>query len=84
MDRPWQKHLLVLYFVSSLIMVRSVVRVIEYIQGNSGFILSHEAFLYIFDGFLMLTAIATFNIYHPSELLPGKGAHLRQTSLEEL
>ena len=83
-DRPWQKHLLVLYFVSLLIMIRSVIRVVEYIQGNDGFILSHEAFLYIFDGAVMLIAIGTFNVFHPSELLPGKGSRQRQSSFEEL
>lgn len=72
---PWQKHLCVLYFVSLLIMIRSVVRVIEYIQGYDGYILSHEIFLYIFDAALMLIAVATFNIVHPSELLPGKKLH---------
>ncbi|KAL5313150.1 hypothetical protein ACEPPN_018883 [Leptodophora sp. 'Broadleaf-Isolate-01'] len=70
---PWQKHLHVLYIVSALIMIRSVVRVVEYIQGFEGYILSHEAFLYIFDGLLMFIALAIFNWIHPSELIPGKG-----------
>jgi hypothetical protein len=82
-DKPWQKHLFVLYHVSLLIMIRSVVRVVEYIQGNAGFILSHEVFLYIFDGVMMFIAIAGFNIFHPSELIPGsKRYHERQVSLE--
>lgn len=82
---PWQKHVYVLYFVSLLIMIRSVVRVIEYIQGFEGYILSHEIFLYIFDGTLMFTAVAVFNIVHPSELLPGRlMLHERMVSLEQL
>lgn len=35
---PWRRHMLGLYVVSVLIFVRSVVRVIEYIQGNGGYI----------------------------------------------
>lgn len=69
---PWEKHLYVLYFVSLLIMIRSVIRVVEYIQGNAGYILSHEIFLYIFDATLMFIAVAIFNFIHPSELLPGR------------
>lgn len=83
--KPWKKHLLVLYLVSLLIMIRSAVRVVEYIEGNEGFILSHEVFLYIFDGTMMLIAVAIFNVFHPSELIPGsKSYHERQVFLEAL
>jgi hypothetical protein len=81
-DMPSSKYLYVLYSTSLLIMVRSVVRVVEYIQGNDGYILSHEAFLYVFDGTLMLVAVGIFNNFHPSQLLPGrKVAHDRTMSL---
>ena len=50
-------------------MVRSVVRVIEYIQGTNGYILSHEVFLYVFDATLMFIAIAIFVLWHPSPML---------------
>jgi hypothetical protein len=73
MERLWKKHMYTLYFVSSLIMIRSVVRVVEYLQGSGGYIMSHEEFLYIFDATLMLIAVVTFNVVHPSEIIPGKG-----------
>lgn len=83
--KPWKKHLLVLYLVSLLIMIRSAVRIVEYIEGNDGFILSHEIFLYIFDGTMMLIAVAIFNVFHRSELIPGsKSYHERQVLLEAL
>lgn len=66
---PWQRHLAVLFTTSSLIMVRSVVRVAEYVQGFDGYILSHEAFLYVFDGTLMLAVMVLFNVFHPSQIL---------------
>lgn len=49
-------------------MVRSVFRLVEYLQGNNGFLLHHEIFLYIFDAVLIFMAMAIFNIFHPSEL----------------
>jgi RTA1 like protein len=74
-DIPWHKHLKVLYLASVLIMVRSIFRVVEYAQGNDGFLLRHEFFLYLFDATLMFAVMVVFNIIHPSEigaLLKGK------------
>jgi RTA1 like protein len=65
---PWKKHLNVLYAASTLIMVRSVFRIVEFIMGNDGYILKHEVFLYLFDGLLMLSVMAVFNVVHPSEV----------------
>jgi hypothetical protein len=65
----WQQALYVLYAASLLIMVRSVVRVIEYAQGTDGYILSHEVFLYVFDAALMFIAVAIFVLWHPSPML---------------
>ncbi|RGP62618.1 hypothetical protein FSPOR_9197 [Fusarium sporotrichioides] len=65
---PWKKHMMVLYVVSLLIMVRSLFRAIEYIQGNSGFLLKHEVYLYIFDAVLMFLVMLIFNWFHPSEI----------------
>lgn len=68
----WQKHLHVLYFTSVIILIRNVVRVIEYAQGNSGFIVSHEYMLYIFDAFFIFLVVLTFFVVHPSKLLGAK------------
>ncbi|KAF5615348.1 rta1 domain protein [Fusarium sp. NRRL 25303] len=65
----WKKLLVVLYSASLLIMVRSVFRVIEYIMGEDGELMAHEAYLYIFDGTLMLAVTAIFNIFHPSAVI---------------
>ena len=68
LERPWYKHLIMLYIVSILILVRSVFRIIEYAQGNTGYILSHEYFLYVFDAALMFGVVLGFNAVHPSEV----------------
>lgn len=67
-DVPWQKHLIVLYIASALILVRSIFRVVEYIQGNDGYLLRREVFLYVFDAVLMLGTMVIFNIVHPSQI----------------
>lgn len=64
---PWKKLMCVLFGTSVLIMVRSVFRAIEYLEGNDGYLLAHEAYLYIFDALLMLVVMVILNIIHPSE-----------------
>ncbi|KAF4546735.1 RTA-like protein [Lasiodiplodia theobromae] len=66
---PWRRFLVVLYVASVLIMVRSVFRVVEYIQGSDGYLMSKEMFIYIFDASLMFLTMIIFNIWHPSRII---------------
>lgn len=77
----WRKHLFALYGGSLLILVRSVFRLIEYAQGNDGYLISHELFLYVFDALLMLLTTVLFAVTHPSEvnaMLRGRGGMVVQ------
>jgi hypothetical protein len=65
---PWQKHLKLLYATGMLIMVRSVFRAVEYLQGDDGYLLAREGYLYVFDALLMFIVMVLFNIMHPAEL----------------
>lgn len=67
-ERPWKKHMLGLYIVSILIFVRSIVRCVEYILGYDGYIMTHEAFLYVFDASMMFIAVVVMNWIHPGEV----------------
>lgn len=64
----WQWYLMTLYVTSVLIWVRSVFRVIEYIQGNKGYLMTTEAFIYIFDATLIFIVMVWMNWFHPSEI----------------
>lgn len=68
-DIPWERYVWALYIASICILIRSVFRVVEYVMGESGYLLSHEIFLYIFDAILMLLAMAIYNILHPSNII---------------
>lgn len=61
-------------------MVRSIFRLAEYLQGNNGYLLHHEAFLYVFDALLMFITMVIFNIVHPQEV----ERHLKRPSDYEL
>jgi hypothetical protein len=82
---PWERHLFVLYSASALILIRSVFRIIEYVMGDNGVLLSTEIYLYIFDATLMFLAMVLFNIYHPSAIITKKTMHddLESHNLQE-
>ncbi len=65
---PWSRYLWVLYITSAIILVRSIFRVVEYLQGNSGYLISHEIFLYIFDTVLMAIVMAIFLVWYVDQL----------------
>ena len=65
---PWRKHLWALYISSALILIRSIFRVIEFLQGNAGYLFSHEVFMYVFDAILMFGVLVLFVFLHPGEI----------------
>jgi hypothetical protein len=65
----WRKHMHILYAANTLVMIRSVFRLIEYAMGNNGYLMRHEAFLYVFDAVLMFAVMVLFNLVHPGSLL---------------
>ncbi|KAK0390583.1 hypothetical protein NLU13_0087 [Sarocladium strictum] len=70
---PWVRHIYVLYAVSALVMVRSIFRTIEYIEGRGGHLQTHEVYFYVLDTVLMFFVSAIFNIFHPSAILQPRG-----------
>jgi hypothetical protein len=67
-DIRWRQHLRNLYLLSVVILVRSIFRIVEYLMGNTGWILSHEYMLYIFDTILMLCVVIILLRRHPGKL----------------
>ncbi|UKZ58111.1 hypothetical protein TrVGV298_011976 [Trichoderma virens] len=65
---PWRRYLTVLYSASGIILVRSVFRIIEYLQGNNGYIIRREYLLYIFDAVLMFLVMVLFLINYIGNL----------------
>lgn len=84
--RSWESVLWGLYIASILILIRSVFRFIEYAQGNDGYLISHEAFMYVFDATLMFLAMVAMNALHPSVILSStyKGGRDSMEALRSL
>lgn len=83
---PWSRYMMIMYAVNALIMIRSVYRVIEYVQGAQGVLQEHEAYLYAFDSSLMVICCVIFNVFHPSQIISGGGKNYEkmQEDLEML
>ncbi|KAM5352940.1 hypothetical protein ACJ41O_005662 [Fusarium nematophilum] len=73
---PWEESLVMLYAVSILIMVRSIFRVVEFAQGYTGYALSHEWTLYVFDSLLMWLVTVLFAWRFPDRLKPKEDLRL--------
>ncbi|KAL2822416.1 RTA1 like protein-domain-containing protein [Aspergillus granulosus] len=71
-DIPWNKYIKILYIVSVLIMVRSVYRVAEYIEGKQGELMSKETYIYVLDAALMLVVCVVLNVWHPGKVVGAK------------
>ena len=67
-SKLYKRHLFALYTVSLLILVRSLMRLVEYAQGDDGWLISHEWVLYVFDAALMVGVMAVVAVVHPSEV----------------
>ena len=65
----WQNHFRALQLVTLVLVVRSLVRTIEFLQGSDGFVASHEVFIYLFDAFLMFFVMVVFLVLHPGRLV---------------
>lgn len=68
---PWNRALLVLYVVGTLIMIRSAYRLAEYVMGTDGVLQSREIYLYIFDSCHMASVVLLYNVFHPGKVFPN-------------
>ncbi|KAJ4405939.1 hypothetical protein N0V85_004584 [Neurospora sp. IMI 360204] len=80
---PWRQFLWALYVTSSLILIRSLFRMVEYASGFDSVLMKREVYLLVLDGMLMSIVSAAFLWYHPSKILVGyKQVGIRSVDLE--
>lgn len=86
-SKRWESIMWALYAACFLILIRSIFRVAEFVEGNDGFIMKREYLLYIFDACLMaLTGVVLAVVYPGSFLGRDDGKResaLRLMSMEE-
>ncbi|KAL2076056.1 hypothetical protein VTL71DRAFT_999 [Oculimacula yallundae] len=68
--RTWAALLKLLFAAATLIILRCVFRMIEFGQGHSGYLASHEVYMYLFDAFPMFMVQAMFHFIHAGDVFP--------------
>ncbi|KAG4256579.1 hypothetical protein FPRO04_08156 [Fusarium proliferatum] len=81
----WRRYFRTIEAVTIIMIIRSIVRAVEYLQGQGGFVISHEVFIYLFDASLMFLVMLLFLIIHPGRLVKS-GTGMKwggQTQIDE-
>ncbi|KAM0084705.1 hypothetical protein ACKRZS_003053 [Fusarium odoratissimum] len=81
----WRRYFRTIEAVTIIMIIRSIVRAVEYLQGQGGFVISHEVFIYLFDASLMFLVMLLFLIIHPGRLVKS-GTRMKrrgQTHIDE-
>ncbi|KAM0200462.1 hypothetical protein ACHAQI_011661 [Fusarium lateritium] len=80
----WRRYFRAIEAVTGIMIIRSVVRSVEYLQGPDGYVLGHEVFIYLFDASLMFLVMLVFLIIHPGRLVKnGTGMKWRGQAQEQ-
>lgn len=78
--KSWESIMWALYAACFLILVRSIFRVAEFVEGNDGYIMKREYLLYIFDACLMALTGVVLAVFYPGMSL-GRVDDKRESAL---
>ncbi len=78
----WYSLLMLLLTAAAVIILRCVYRIIEFGQGNTGYLATHEVFLYLFDAVPMLGVQIMFHVIHAGDVFPPNFAMRKVTDDE--
>ncbi|KAH8169328.1 RTA1 like protein [Sarocladium implicatum] len=79
---PWLRYIYILYVASGLILIRSVFRTAEYLEGRGGHLQTHEVYFYVLDTVFMFLVMAVFNVAHPSAVVDKRAKSIDLKSVE--
>ncbi|KAJ5447369.1 RTA-like protein [Penicillium cf. griseofulvum] len=75
----WRRYMLALYIACFALMLRNLVRTVQFGASKSSDVNQKEWYIYVFDGFLMFFSMFVLAVYHPG-LLIKKARRLRKVS----
>ncbi|KAJ6259001.1 hypothetical protein Dda_5896 [Drechslerella dactyloides] len=71
-NAKWRVIVYCLYISCACILIRSIYRLIEFAQGWTGYLMSHEVYFWILETLPMFICLAVFNVFHPAQRLPDE------------
>ncbi|KAM0228730.1 hypothetical protein ACHAPO_010480 [Fusarium lateritium] len=78
----WHNFMMAIYFACMLILIRSIYRMVEYIQGPDAELQSKEVYVYALDAIPMAILTTIFHVIHPSSYMPVLEKSLSKTESE--
>ncbi|KAJ5524681.1 hypothetical protein N7494_011331, partial [Penicillium frequentans] len=84
---PWKRHVMASYASGTLILIRSVFRLVEFSEftgSTEGPIEKYEWMSYVFDAVMILITSVIYNWIHPSEMIPYLPSEQVSTDMEML
>jgi hypothetical protein len=69
----WLGYFVVLEVSAVMLIVRSVVRGVEYVGGGEGAVAGREVFVYVFDAVPMLVVMVGLGVLYPARLVREVG-----------
>lgn len=69
LETPWKPHVKLLILECLLILFRSIFRLVEYVMGTNGPLMTKEIFTILLDSTLMLLCMLLFNLFHPYQAM---------------
>jgi hypothetical protein len=76
----WMKLLIFVNISCCLILVRSIYRVAEFVNGPTGYISTHEWTFYVFDACMILPIFSLYILAHPGKYVPYMGFRVPRDS----
>ncbi|KAF4180846.1 hypothetical protein CNMCM8927_003678 [Aspergillus lentulus] len=70
----WTSAFIAIEAIGVLLLIRNVVRAVEYLQGSGGFVVSHEFFIYACDALPMWLMMVLLLVFHPGRIIQQVGS----------
>lgn len=64
----WRRYFAAMYVATGLLILRNLIRLIEFAQGPLGTVASNEAFIYVFDAVPMALVMVSPLVFYPARL----------------
>ena len=85
LTKPLRTVLLVMYVSCAIVTARCIYRIVEFFQGYTGYVYTHEVFFWVFEASIMFFNTAMLNVFHPGRYLPRSNkVFLAQDGVTEL
>ncbi|GKZ22318.1 hypothetical protein AbraIFM66951_007951 [Aspergillus brasiliensis] len=69
MNGGWKRYMWAMYVACGALMVRNLVRTIQFGAGDGSVLNTKEVYIYVFDAALMFVAMAVLAVWHPGMLI---------------